>query len=115
MTAKPLTKKASREDWHPAEVVAALQMRGISLRQLALINGYTNAGSLQSVLRRPYPTAEAIVAEALRLAPWDIWPTRYGPDNRPNRGPSGRRPMLPPNWKPSSVRVLRNTQKGAAR
>lgn len=113
MTARPLAKKASHQDWHPAEVVAALRMKGISLRQLALLNGYGNANSLTSALRRPYPLAEALIAEAIGCKPCVIWPTRYGADGKPNRGSSGQKVMLPANAKPSRLRLVRNPQKGA--
>lgn len=115
MTARPAAKKTSREDWHPAEVVAALRMRGYSLRQLALLNGYGNANSMTPALRRPYPLAEAIIAEAIGVKPAVIWPTRYGPDGKPNRGRAGQKPMLPNGAKPSRLRSVRNRRKGARR
>lgn len=110
MTAIRSTKKASPEDWHPAQVVAALRIRGFSLRQLALLNGYGNPNSLTSALRRPYPLAEGIIAEAIGVAPNEIWPTRYGADGKPNRGSPGRKPMLPAHAKPSRLRQRRNAQ-----
>ncbi len=113
MTARLATKKTSPDDWHPAEVVAALHMKKLSLRQLALLNGYGNANSMTSALRRPYPLAEGIIAEALDMAPGEIWPSRYGPDGKPNRGPGGPKPMLPSGSKPSRLRSARNQQKKA--
>lgn len=114
VTARPGTKKASHEDWHPAEVVAALRMKGYSLRQLALLNGYTHGGSLTSALRRPYPLAESIIAEALKLKPEKIWPSRYGNDGAPNRGRSGMKTLLPAGAKPSRHRAASNTQRSAS-
>jgi Ner family transcriptional regulator len=111
MTATPLAKKASRQDWHPAQVVAELRMKGYSLRQLAILNGYGNPNSLSTVLHRPYPLAEGIVAEALGVKPDAIWPTRYGPDGKPNRGAGGRKVQLPPGAKPSKLRLIRNAQR----
>jgi Ner family transcriptional regulator len=113
MSARPLAKKTSPGDWHPAEVVAALRMKGISLRQLALLNGYTNANSLTSALRRPYPLAEALIAEAIGIPAPRIWPSRYGSDGKPNRGASGAKALLPANAKPSRLRRGRNPQKEA--
>ncbi|MBP6734200.1 MAG: helix-turn-helix domain-containing protein [Chromatiaceae bacterium] len=69
-------KKASRQDWHPADVVAALRKAGWSLRRLSLANGYA-APVLCRALSGPYLNAERIVAAALGLEPWDIWPSRY--------------------------------------
>ncbi|MGH8038904.1 MAG: helix-turn-helix domain-containing protein [Pseudomonas sp.] len=111
MSAHQPAKKTSLQDWHPAEVVAALRMKGFSLRQLALLNGYGNPNSMTTALRRPYPLAEAIIAEALCRPASDIWPTRYGPDGKPNRGPSGQRALLPSDAKASVLRVVRNAQK----
>lgn len=104
MTPAATPKKASPTDWHPAEIVAALRMKGLSLRQLALLNGYGNPNSLTKALRTPYPLAEGIIAEAIEVSPTTIWPSRYGADGKPNRGPSGARPMLPANAKPSRLR-----------
>lgn len=95
-------------------MVAALRVRGFSLRQLAKLNGYGNENSLTSALRRPYPLAEGIIAEALGLHPSAVWPSRYGADGRPNRGPAGSRPMLPNGAKPSRLRRARNRQKAGA-
>lgn len=113
MPARPLAKKTSHQDWHPAQIVAALRMAGYSFRQLAILNGYGNPNSLTTVLHRPYPLAEALVAEVLGIKPDEIWPTRYGPDGKPNRGPSGQKILLPPNAKPSRLRAVRNPQKRA--
>lgn len=89
-------------------------MKGYSLRQLAKLNGYGNENSLTSALRRPYPLAEGIIAEALGVPASTIWPSRYGADGKPNRGASGPKPMLPPGAKPSRLRVVRNRQKAAS-
>ncbi|MBN8486382.1 MAG: helix-turn-helix domain-containing protein [Burkholderiales bacterium] len=71
MTTKPVTPAA---DWHPADIKAALEKRGISLRRLATESGYAQ---LQRVLVSPWWGAEQIVAKALELRPEEIWPTRY--------------------------------------
>jgi Ner family transcriptional regulator len=89
-------------------------MKELSLRQLALLNGYRNPNSLTKALRTPYPLAEALIAEAIGERPAVIWPSRYDTDGKPNRGRGGPRPMLPANAKPSRLRRARNPQKGAA-
>lgn len=112
MTATNATKKTSPgEDWHPAEVVAAMRVKGISLRQLALLNGYKSPNSLTTALRRPYPLAEALIAEALGIEARQIWPSRYDADGKPNRGTSGPKTLLPAGAKPSRLRLVRNAQK----
>jgi Ner family transcriptional regulator len=64
----------STQDWHPADVIAALRKRGTSLRQIALGNGYSH---INRVLTSPWLAAEQLVAQALELTPADIWPSRY--------------------------------------
>lgn len=113
MTALQAAKKTSLKDWHPAEVGAALRMKGISLRQLSILNGYNNPNSLAKALHRPYPLAEAIIAEALGVSAPEIWPTRYGKDGKPNRK-RGQKALLPAGAKPSRLRLVRNPQNGAA-
>ena len=70
------------EDWHPADVLAALKKRGHSLAGLSVANGYhpTAAGK---ALRQSWPAMEKIVAEALALTPPEIWPSRYDSSGRP--------------------------------
>lgn len=108
MKVTPNLEKTSPGDWHPAEVVAALRMKGWSFRQLSIINGY-HTNSLTGVLRRTWPKGEAIVAEAIGVEPQRIWPSRYGPDGKPNR--CGNRVLRPANAKPSRLTAGRNPQK----
>lgn len=70
------------EDWHPADVLAALKKRGLSLAGVSVANGYhpTAAGK---ALRQPWPAMEKIVAEALALTPREIWPSRYDSGGQP--------------------------------
>jgi Ner family transcriptional regulator len=69
-------KKPAAEDWHRADVVAALHKKGWSLRQLSREAGLSD-GTLKSALDKPYPKAERIIAAALQMDPQDIWPQRY--------------------------------------
>lgn len=63
-----------QHDWHPADVKAALEKRGVSLRQLAHAHGYSH---FQRVLTTHWWAAEQIVAAALELKAEHIWPSRY--------------------------------------
>lgn len=94
-------KKASQKDWHPADILAALHKRGITLRGLAAAHGLTNSSTLSSAMIRSYPTSERRIAEALELHPKDIWPSRYNADG--TRKPQGLRAM-----KSSAVRAACN-------
>lgn len=68
-------------DWHPADVLAGLKKRGLSLAGLSVANGYhpTAAGK---ALKRSWPALESIIAAALDLTPAEIWPSRYDDDGR---------------------------------
>ena len=69
-------------DWHPADVLAALKKRGLSLAGLSVAHGYhpTAAGK---ALRNPWPAMEAIIAAELGLPPQHLWPSRYDPAGHP--------------------------------
>lgn len=84
-------KKPVVEDWHPADIVAAVWKRGYSMGRLALEAGYERK-SLNVALRHPWPAAEKIIAEFLGVAPQAIWPSRYGPDGKSNRKRGGHHP-----------------------
>lgn len=70
------------EDWHPADVLAALKKRGHSLAGLSVANGYhpTAAGK---ALKQSWPAMERLVAAAIGVAPNQIWPSRYDEEGRP--------------------------------
>jgi Ner family transcriptional regulator len=70
----------AQQDWHPADVLAALKKRGVSLRQLAKDHDYSH---IDRVLKSPWLAAEKIVADALGMKPSDLWPSRYvNPESR---------------------------------
>lgn len=83
------SKKASREDWHPADVIAALRKKNITLRGLALAHGLKDSSSMSAALVRSLPSNEKRIADALGLHPKDIWPSRYNADG--SRRPQGFR------------------------
>lgn len=72
------------QDWHPAQVKAALEMRGITVTGLGSRNSYDRT-AVSKALRRPWPAVERIVAAALGLHPKVIWPSRYDSHGRPLR------------------------------
>lgn len=67
-------KGTERTDWHPADVKAALEKRGLTLSRLADQYGYSH---FQRVLTTHWWAAEQIVAQALEKKPEEIWPSRY--------------------------------------
>ncbi len=73
-------KKTSQEDWHPADIKAALHKRGITLMSLAAAHGLTSSSTLSAALVRSYPVNEQRIADAIGVHPMTIWPTRYHAD-----------------------------------
>lgn len=70
-------KKASRKDWHPADIKAELHKRGITLAGIAQAHGLRDSTSLSACLVKSYPANERRIADALGIHPKDIWPSRY--------------------------------------
>lgn len=73
-------KKASREDWHPADVVAALRKAGYTLSKLAFEHGLKDSSGLSKALVMSFPLGEKRIADALGVHPMVIWPSRYEED-----------------------------------
>ena len=68
--------KGSAVNWHRADIVAALNKRGLSLSALSRQHGLASR-TLNNAFERHYPRAEKIIAEALNTTPETIWPERY--------------------------------------
>lgn len=114
MTNRTARKKPVDQDWHPADVVAAVRKAGWSLQQLGEEHGYTHRSALSLALRKPYPRAEGIIAGALGVEPRAIWPSRYNKDGTSNRR-SGPAPLRPANHirKATTATARSNTQRAA--
>lgn len=63
-------------DWHPADIIAGLKRRGTSLSALSRQAGLAFS-TLANALTRRWPKGERLIAEALDVAPENIWPSRY--------------------------------------
>lgn len=84
-------KKTSREDWHPADIKAALEKKGWTLKALADHHGIKGSSSLSHTFLRSMPLNEQRIANALGVDPQDIWPSRYEEDGaKKPRGLRGR-------------------------
>lgn len=66
----------TEQDWHPADIVAALHKRGTSLARVSRKAGLASS-TLANALTHPWPRGEWLIAAALNLHPADIWPGRY--------------------------------------
>lgn len=64
------------QDWHAADIIAALKKRGTSLAELSRQSGLSSS-TLSNALVRPWTKGERIIATALELEPETIWPSRY--------------------------------------
>lgn len=82
-------KKASLNgDWHKADIKAALEKAGWTIRQLAH-HHQLNESTLRGALSYSYPASERRIANAIGLLPQLIWPSRYDEAGNPT-GKRGR-------------------------
>jgi lambda repressor-like predicted transcriptional regulator len=84
-----LDAEAPAPDWHPSDIIAALNKAGYTLEKLAEKHGLTSGGTLSKAMRMSAPIAEQRLAEAIGIHPKVIWPSRYEEDG--TRKPQGRR------------------------
>lgn len=106
------SKKPAPQDWHKADIVAALWKSGTSLQRLARKHGYA-PDSGHGPLHRPWPKFERLIAEALGVQPQDIWPSRYHPDGSPRSG-RGERGLGRYKAKSSAAAAARNVKQRKA-
>ncbi|ECD4882577.1 helix-turn-helix domain-containing protein [Salmonella enterica] len=66
----------TQPDWHPADIIAGLRKRGTLLAALSRQAGLASS-TLANALNRRWPKDERLIAEALGIAPEQIWPSRY--------------------------------------
>ncbi|ECF3577741.1 helix-turn-helix domain-containing protein [Salmonella enterica] len=63
-------------DWHSADIIATLKKRGTSLSAVSRKAGLASS-TLANALVRHWPKGERLIADALGVAPEQIWPSRY--------------------------------------
>ncbi|WP_315708530.1 helix-turn-helix domain-containing protein [Brenneria uluponensis] len=66
----------NQQDWHSADIIAALKKRGTSLAAVSRNAGLASS-TLANALTRHWPKGEKLIAEALGVSPAEIWPSRY--------------------------------------
>jgi len=69
--------------WHPADIKAALEKRGIRLAWLSHDAGYSRNAVSDAINGKWWPAIERIIADALDTKPWVLWPERYNNDGKP--------------------------------
>ncbi|ECG8593288.1 transcriptional regulator [Salmonella enterica subsp. salamae] len=65
-----------QQDWHSADIIAGLRKRGTSLAAVSRQAGLASS-TLANALIKHWPKGERLIAEALGVAPEQIWPSRY--------------------------------------
>ncbi|QJT79292.1 helix-turn-helix transcriptional regulator [Kosakonia sp. MUSA4] len=76
----------TEQNWHPADIIAALRKRGTSLAKISREAGLASS-TLSNALTRPWPKGEWLIAKALDVSPAAIWPGRYVNGKRKPRKP----------------------------
>lgn len=76
-----------RKDWSQEKVKAQLILRGTSLQEISLKAGKSR-GAASKALKTRWPFMQKKIAEALNVAPQEIWPSVFdGQGNvRPTMG-----------------------------
>lgn len=64
------------QDWHPADIIAAIKKRGTSLSALSR-NAGLRPSTLNNALARRWPKGEKIIADFLKVSPAGIRLSRY--------------------------------------
>lgn len=72
-------KKPAQQDWHRADIKAALEKCGYSLARLSRLNGYSRTAA-QCALHMHWPRMERLIAATIGVPVQDIWPSRYHAD-----------------------------------
>ncbi|MDE9538900.1 helix-turn-helix domain-containing protein [Xenorhabdus bovienii] len=65
-----------KNDWHQADIIAALRKRGTTLAAVSREAGLSSS-TLANAFSRPWPKGEWIIANYLAIHPSEIWPSRY--------------------------------------
>ncbi len=68
------------QNWHPADIIAALHKKGTTLAALSRDSGLSSS-TLANALSRPWPKGELLIAQAIGVTPSEIWPQRYFTEN----------------------------------
>jgi Ner family transcriptional regulator len=82
-----------QNDWHPADIIAALRKKGTSLAALSRQSGLSSS-TLANALSRPWAKGEMLISKAIGVPAEDIWPSRYFDPNtrKPITRPMRMRP-----------------------
>jgi len=96
--------KKPRNDWHREDVKAALRKLGWPLCRLSVEYGYAPR-SAGHVLAHTWPQIERIIADILKMQPWEIWPSRYNDYGEPIQDGNPNMVRLKKGGRPRNVNV----------
>ncbi|MFJ1231721.1 helix-turn-helix domain-containing protein [Yersinia proxima] len=65
-----------KNDWHPADIMAAVKKKGSSLSALSRRAGLSSS-TLSNTIIRKWPKGEKIISDFLGVEAAVIWPSRY--------------------------------------
>ncbi|MGB7800838.1 helix-turn-helix domain-containing protein [Buttiauxella sp.] len=65
-----------QQDWHPADIIAALGKKGTSLAAESRAVGLSSS-TLANALTRPWAKGEMLISKAIGVPVEEIWPSRY--------------------------------------
>lgn len=73
-----------KQDWHPADIIAALKKRGTTMAALSRESGLASS-TLANTLLRHWPKGEKLIAAVLEVEPAELWPSRYLKPKKPRK------------------------------
>lgn len=69
--------------WSPEVIKAAIAMRGMTLRALALKHGLSESACRQAINRGNSPAADRVISKFLSVPLSTLWPDRYDSEGFP--------------------------------
>lgn len=66
----------TKQDWHPADIIAAPHKRGTSMAAISREAALASP-TLANALSRPWPKGKWLIDRAINIHPAEIWPSRY--------------------------------------
>lgn len=66
----------NNQDWHPADIIAAMRKKGTSLAATSRAAGLSSS-TLANALTKPWAKGELLIGETIGVHPSVIWPSRY--------------------------------------
>lgn len=72
----PIQNPAAPQGWHRADIRAAVEKRGQTLRGLALSRGLHKMACSRALAARNTP-GERAISDLIGVPLWDLWPDRW--------------------------------------